>query len=654
MGLDIQANAHYENIKNEGKIEGNPVIKKGSFGKKTCIITVKDKEKGVEREYQISNRSLFKAKSDAQLITATKIVIFKRDKKEGDSGGHYEIIQHKGEWSAGVKSDKEARRPLLPRVINAVSSFFKSLFRSAETEATPPRYVPPSNEEKVPPHKNVPIAKRVPLYNTPALREKIEKEKLIHKDKDGVPVDFNKAYGMVKAQVDETGAFGDFAYQRGQFHPATGALMSVIDVNLQVEQVQGVANLKKVTEKDKICITSSELTCKRGDSNESFKLDAAVAMIKGYGISPPPKAMGEDSFVLDTVVIALNGVEHQIPIMATMDGGGGHALAQFGQEKLKDEFEGQLNTLVQTKPLNADTIATAMELTDEALFGRRYDENGKITFEGKGHAYLKDSHESARSGLAKKLGLGEDTPLNVRDFILFFKNLKMNLLEDLKDDEASKNKLLNLNPIEIYNSKDIKDVDKILSFEHGDKKWEMDLSQKDVAEEVQTLYANAYSDPTAITMQLVMNTFYMTDGDELECVTFNRGDAIAYHATDQDDPENPGDPAERVLQALSLPEQTPLSGSTNTSAMVMKDGDNVFSCSDGIPETTNVKDIQKGLQEDSLKNLPAQEFVAKLVKASHANGSGDDQTAVNITVTRMPASQEIPSGDEGLAAKKED
>ena len=68
-------------------------------------------------------------------------------------------------------------------------------------------------------------------------------------------------------------------------------------------------------------------------NGSTFCIEASASMRKGPGKLTTPKAMGEDSFILSVVKLPDATL---LPFVATLDGGGGHQLAQYGQQRLTE------------------------------------------------------------------------------------------------------------------------------------------------------------------------------------------------------------------------------------------------------------------------------------------------------------------------------
>ncbi|MBS0656097.1 MAG: hypothetical protein JSR46_09995, partial [Verrucomicrobia bacterium] len=132
-------------------------------------------------------------------------------------------------------------------------------------------------------------------------------------------------------------------------------------------RVVEIDQLDTVRNSEEICIASKTLRCTQND--QTFELDVAVAMRKGSVQPNLPKAMGEDAFLVDSISVTVGEKSYEIPIMATLDGGGGHTLAQFGRKNLKETFERHVNQLVSARNgLDASIVAEALRRSDKELF----------------------------------------------------------------------------------------------------------------------------------------------------------------------------------------------------------------------------------------------------------------------------------------------
>lgn len=108
-------------------------------------------------------------------------------------------------------------------------------------------------------------------------------------------------------------------------------------------------DLTRVDDPTEICI-SHPLTLVGGTADRPFEVTAVAALRKGSAQPPTPKAMGEDAWLAGAATVLLptsveDGVrgkrqqEVQVPMVAVLDGGGGHQLAQYGRVHLLSAFQ---------------------------------------------------------------------------------------------------------------------------------------------------------------------------------------------------------------------------------------------------------------------------------------------------------------------------
>lgn len=379
---------------------------------------------------------------------------------------------------------------------------------------------------------------------------------------------------------------------------------------LKVEQHQ-VHQLHKVTDPDVVAVAHKELTCSNGV--QDVKLDSAVAMIKGSDkgqVGNPPKAMGEDAFVLDQVSIEVGNKKYEIPFAVTMDGGGGHTLAQYGRVHLKAAFEKHLKALIQEHGcIDSNLLASAMEKADEELFSQ-VNASGAL-FQGKGYRQVDVNHQI----------VFDEFGISAADFREFFKNYK-----------TYQGETLGMNPMEMYKASG-ENFEKEITI-NGQK---FDLSDKNIAEDLQYYYELAMGrrdllpDGTFkydITVNLVMNAYFLEDGKSVEegglqCVTYNRGDAMALVAH------------EDTTQAVSQRDKK------SRSCVTLHRGDRTLGVCDGVTDPTSIDDLEfinkKPLyarNDVKFKDLSSEEYATTLLKGSKINGSKDDKTVVTLRVLR--------------------
>ncbi len=369
--------------------------------------------------------------------------------------------------------------------------------------------------------------------------------------------------------------------------------------NLTVRNLD-IADLEKVTNPSEICVATKTFLCSK--ENTSFDLVSAVAMRKGTEKLGTPKAMGEDAFVLDQVSIKFKDQQYNIPIMATLDGGGGHTLAQHGKENIKSVFEEKLKMFIhQNGRLDGNIILTAMKETDKALFGKFSNQGkpdfnvGDPSFPGSGYAKLRENHNA----VIRNFGIDNDQ----------FKGI----FQHLSDKNGEK---LKLNPMEIYKEISLKNntnINPVIEIS-GEK---YDLSIKDIAEKLQLNYEMSIGTINMIEVQVVMNAFIINANNELECITYNRGDSMAFYSESDN------------TKALS---QFTSANKTNESTVVLSQGDRVMSACDGVREVISIDGLQKANNHPMLKDKNSQDYVTNLMQASIKTGSGDDKTIVSTQI----------------------
>lgn len=387
---------------------------------------------------------------------------------------------------------------------------------------------------------------------------------------------------LVKS-FDDIEAFktDDELIEKGQKMTLEAALTEVSKEEpsvIKVEQVE-INALEKVTDPGQIVVAEKSMTCSNG--KKQFQIDTAVAMRKGPEKLTTPKAMGEDAFVIDQISLTVAGKQYEIPLMATLDGGGGHALAQYGQKHIKNTFQKHLTLFAtQNGKIDAFTISAAMRATDEELFSFP---------DPKGSAYveLQANHDKVQT----------DLKISAND-------LKA-IVQNFKSDE----KKLNLNPMEMHQAIQKGDVDENFKVTVGKRTF--NLKEKPDAEALQYYYELCLGTPGQITVQMVMNAFLVNDENRLECITYNRGDSMAIHLG-----TNGAEALSKRVTAVK----------TNRSKVSINDGEGVLSACDGVTDTTSVKQLEKA--HTQLKDLSALDYATKMMRASILTGSGDDKTMI--------------------------
>lgn len=355
----------------------------------------------------------------------------------------------------------------------------------------------------------------------------------------------------------------------------SGELMGVNIKPVPVEE------LHQVTDPNEICVASQSLVC--SNREVTVELDCAVAMRKGSTKElSTPKAMGEDAFVLDVVTINCRGQNYQIPITATLDGGGGHTFAQYGREKLKETFERHLTRLVeQNDHIDSAIIAAAMRYADDELFAK-FPAPGRAAYSGTAYDQLKANHKKVE----------KDLKIQVDQFKGAFQRLHMN-------------------PLDYHRS--LPPGEHLLTI--GKKKF--NLGDKQVAEKLQMYYELATGSQNLIDVQNVMNAFFVNVEGQLECVTYNRGDSMALFSQGE------------TTQALS---ERVLPTKTNRSCVQLQGGARVVSVCDGVTDVLTINELEDANKNLKLKNKGSEEYVTTLMKASILNGSGDDKTILSVRV----------------------
>lgn len=357
-----------------------------------------------------------------------------------------------------------------------------------------------------------------------------------------------------------------------------------------------ITSLNAVTNPNEIRVASDTMKCRQNEVN--FELNVAVAMRKGTEKAATPKAMGEDAFVLDLISINFQNKNYEIPIMATLDGGGGHTLAQFGREEITSAFKKHLMDLINVHgKLDSAIICRAMKKTDAELF-ERMDAEGNFTFSGRGYAKLKENH----AAVEEKFGISFDV----------FKGVFQNLTAI-----SENSKKLQLNPMEIHRevakNSDINPLVRINGKEY-------DLRDEATAKMLQVYYEKSMGTEEKIEVQVVMNAFFVNERKEVECVTYNRGDSMALHAESEE------------LKALSKPVVSLQSHQSHT---ILKEGDRVISMCDGVHEVISINELEEANKSDFLKGKSSEDYVTALMQASIQSGSGDDKTIVSAKIKVM-------------------
>lgn len=110
-----------------------------------------------------------------------------------------------------------------------------------------------------------------------------------------------------------------------------------------------------------------------GSPDDHVQIEIVAARRKGSEKPSPPKVIGEDFVILTSVRINVNNCEIDVPFTAVLDGGGGHALAQYGHEVLPMRFEEELQFLVDLSGrLTPKLISIAMARAEKHLFENDY------------------------------------------------------------------------------------------------------------------------------------------------------------------------------------------------------------------------------------------------------------------------------------------
>lgn len=351
--------------------------------------------------------------------------------------------------------------------------------------------------------------------------------------------------------------------------------------NISTEKVE-IENLNKVTDCNKIKLAAGKIDFTQNGFD--FELDVAVAMRKGSGAVPSPKAMGEDFFVMDVVNVQFKDKNYDIPLLAVMDGGGGHILAQTGREKMVSIFKAQLQRLMNNYgKLDASVVVTALSLTHQELFAKS-DNEGHFTFPGLGYRQLRENHQK----------LENETGLRPQDFKAIFQRLK-----------------LQMNPLEIHETaKTNPDLEAIISIK-GQK---YDLRIEEEANKLQFWYEMATGTQDRITVSTTMNAFLVNTEGKTECVTYNAGDTMAYLNNST------------TTLALSRSEKE------SRTTVALEENARVILACDGITDVVSLSELEE--VNAFLKETNSEEYVERLMRASIMTGSGDDKTIISARLNK--------------------
>ena len=345
----------------------------------------------------------------------------------------------------------------------------------------------------------------------------------------------------------------------------------------------------------------------------TFQLEVSVCMRKGNSKPPTPKALGEDAVV--TSVVALPG-HPLLPFIATLDGGGGAQLAQYGQKRLAAVLTDQIKLLLAAPParsITSELLHAAMARADQILFNR-------------------DDPLGAPSEAYRSVALGHAevekiTGLPAGEIVRVFQR---GIREDCKG----------LNPAEthaqITAASSAGTTPAAVLVETPKKAY--NLADAGDAAAMQAVYELAMGTVVRMECQLNIVTFHFQppapaalapdQGGVVVATTYNRGDCIAFATS-----------SGGRLTALS----TPVGGlTTNGSAHAFpgnpSDGGGgggsaarVTQCCDGHREKVSLID-QEGFDAGIGSDLGAAEYVELLGKASAWVGGGDDVTIVSARI----------------------
>ena len=355
--------------------------------------------------------------------------------------------------------------------------------------------------------------------------------------------------------------------------------------------------VERVVDPSLICVQDT-ITLVGGTEDNAFRIGAAAALRKGPAKPPTPKAMGEDAYVIACVNVtpSPHSKPVSVPIVAVLDGGGGHQLAQYGQEHLAATFERELQLVCdRCGRLDSHTLLEAMRRADHLLFNRD-DIMGNPA-----HAYtaVRDGHaESERQ-----------TGMPSAELVRLFQR---------------PGPFAGMNPLEAHRvaTKSHSDDERMCVIETPRRAF--DLRNVADAAALQHVYELAVGTLIRIEVQLVMCAYHLGqegDGRGVLATTFNRGDCLAVAMIHNE--------SDCVLTALS----TPVSSlAINSSTVPLAPGDRVTCGCDGHFEKVSLDDHEAfdrrpDVAAAASRGGPAG-YVEALAQASAWVGGGDDVTLV--------------------------
>lgn len=360
---------------------------------------------------------------------------------------------------------------------------------------------------------------------------------------------------------------------------------------------------QKITDKKTIYIDKKNIKCGvENDPSKQFSIDIATTTIKGSADNTAlPKVMSEDGFVCETISVVLHGVNHHLPLMATLDGGGGHQLAQYTQEHLKTTFQQKLQEEINLSGnLNHEIINSALKKTDDILLS---------TGDPKGAAILHLNKEFLE---IDKLGESSTPPKTHKDLSEKFKQFQKNPLEV--------HKILNSHKEEDKKiSENWKKKNLSSSIEYGGKHY--DLNEEADAGALMLLYTKSLGREERMGCYMTVNVAYINDKNNIVLCNYTRGDSQSVHSN------NKG-------ELIPLSKAIDRKGGTyvefegtvknTSSAAVIADKSRVTSFCDGHREKISIN-TQEQFDKANL-HLTSEEYTIKLMQASKYLGGGDDIT----------------------------
>ncbi|MCB1136664.1 MAG: hypothetical protein KDK78_10375, partial [Chlamydiia bacterium] len=331
-------------------------------------------------------------------------------------------------------------------------------------------------------------------------------------------------------------------------------------------------------------------TMRIGDGGH--QLEVCCARRKGvvFEAIATPKAMCEDFAVMEEVTVQLpSGRSVQVPFTAVLDGGGGHALAQFGSSHLADAFQRHLQQLVGAYgALTPSLVAVAMKRADAELFGRA--PGTSDPYPGAAYQQLRANH----ARIQEELGVSRDQFMGAA--------------------QNSFGKEWHHCPLEIHQiimSGEFK-AELKTAYDIGGRVY--DLEKQEDAFRLQELYELAASTVEKIECQANMNAYLVDDRGEVICVDVNRGDSISFYTG-----SGSGDD-----EWLALSEVRPPFDQTVSSHRV-GEGLVVSSC-DGHREKLSHQQLAKWDGEHF--GGSARDYAVNTSQASAQFGGGDDVTII--------------------------